>query len=86
MVATMVSCGNKTAKGGDNDSTAIADSIVTEVSAESAELWTEEAVEALIRLYHGLITGDTARSCHGFVPPYLYGISSRTFFCSSSAM
>ena len=49
MVATMVSCGNKTAKDGDNDSTAIADSIVTEVSAESAELWTEEAVEAQIR-------------------------------------
>ena len=49
MVATMVSCGNKTAKGGDNDSTAIADSIVTEVPAESAELWTEEAVEAQIR-------------------------------------
>ena len=49
MVATMVSCGNKTAKGGDNDSTAIADSIVTEVPAESAELWTEEAVETQIR-------------------------------------
>ena len=49
MVATMVSCGNKTAKGSDNDSTAIADSIVTEVPAEYAELWTEEAVEAQIR-------------------------------------
>ena len=49
MVATMVSCGNKTAKGSDNDSTAIADSIVTEVPAESAELWTEEAVETQIR-------------------------------------
>lgn len=46
VIATMVSCGNKTAKGGDNDSTAVADSAV---ATASAELWTEEAVEAQIR-------------------------------------
>ena len=40
VVATMVSCGNKTAKGGDNDSTAVADSIV---AMAPAELCTEEA-------------------------------------------
>ena len=46
VVVTMVSCGGKTAKGGDNDSTALADSAVT---AAPAELWTVEAVEAQIR-------------------------------------
>ena len=46
VVATMVSCGGKTAKGGDNDSTALADSAVT---TASTELWTEEAVETQIR-------------------------------------
>ena len=46
VTAIMASCGNKTAKGGDNDSTAVADSAV---AAAPAELWTEEAVEAQIR-------------------------------------
>lgn len=46
VVVTMVSCGGKTAKGGDNDSTALADSAVT---VAPAELWTVEAVEAQIR-------------------------------------
>ena len=46
IVATMASCGGKTAKGGDNDSTALADSAIT---TATAELWTEEAVEAQIR-------------------------------------
>ena len=46
VTATMVSCGNKTAKGGDNDSTAVADSAV---AAAPADIWTEEAVEAQIR-------------------------------------
>ena len=46
LTATMVSCGSKTTKGGDNDSTAIADSAV---DTSSADLWTEEAVEAQIR-------------------------------------
>jgi hypothetical protein len=44
--ATVASCGGKTAKGGDNDSTAVADSAVI---TSSAELWTEEAVEAQVR-------------------------------------
>jgi hypothetical protein len=39
-------CGNKTAQGGDNDSTELADSVV---GIAPAELWTEEAVEARIR-------------------------------------
>ena len=46
VVTAMVSCGSKTAKGGDNDSTAVADSMAT---TSAAELWTEEAVEAQIR-------------------------------------
>ena len=46
VVATMVSCGNKTAKGSDNDSTAVADSAV---ATATVELWSEEAVEAQIR-------------------------------------
>ena len=46
VTAMMASCGNKTAKGGNNDSTAVADSAV---AAAPAELWTEEAVEAQIR-------------------------------------
>jgi len=47
VVVTMVSCGSKTAKGSDNDSTVIAaDSTVT---VATAELWTEEAVETQIR-------------------------------------
>ena len=46
VTAIMASCGNKTAKGGDNDSTAVADSAVT---MAPTELWTEEAVEAQIR-------------------------------------
>ena len=46
VVAMMASCGGKTAKGGDNDSTALADSTVTAVPAE---LWTVEAVEAQVR-------------------------------------
>ena len=41
VITTMVSCGSKTAKGGDNDSTAVADSTVT---MAPTELWTEEAV------------------------------------------
>ena len=45
-VTTMVSCGNKTAKGGDSDSTEVADSIV---ATAPAELWTVEAVEAQVR-------------------------------------
>lgn len=45
-VVAMVSCGNKTAKGGDNDSTAVADSAV---AAAPAELWTVDAVEAQVR-------------------------------------
>ena len=51
VIATMASCGNKTAKGGDNDSTAVADSAVVDstVATAPAELWTEEAVEAQIR-------------------------------------
>ena len=51
VIATMASCGSKTAKGGDNDSTAVADSAVIDstVVAAPAELWTEEAVEAQIR-------------------------------------
>ena len=51
VVATMVSCGNKTAKGGDNDSTAVADSVVTDsvVTTTTVEVWSEEAVEAQIR-------------------------------------
>ena len=47
LIATMVSCGNKTVKGGDNDSTVVADSAA--VAPAQAELWTEEAVEAQIR-------------------------------------
>ncbi len=56
IVATMVSCGNKTATSSDNDSTAVlceqservqaADSTV---AAAPAELWTTEAVEAQVR-------------------------------------
>lgn len=46
VIATMVSCGSKTAKGGDNDSTEVVDSAVT---TSTADLWTEEAVEAQIR-------------------------------------
>ena len=34
VIASMVSCGNKTAKGGDSDSTAVADSAVTAASEE----------------------------------------------------
>ena len=51
VTATMVSCGNRTVKGGDNDSTAVADSVVADSAVVSApaELWTEEAVEAQIR-------------------------------------
>ena len=46
MITTMVSCGKKTAKGGDSDSTAVVDSAVV---TSPAELWTVEAVEAQIR-------------------------------------
>ena len=51
LVATMVSCGNKTAQGGDNDSTAVADSAVSMAAADSVatapeDLRTVEAVEA----------------------------------------
>ncbi len=46
VVATMVSCGNKTVKGSDNDSTAFADSAV---ATAPAELWTVEAVEDQVR-------------------------------------
>ena len=46
VVATIVSCGNKTAKRGDGDSTAVADSAVT---TAPAELWTVEAVEDQVR-------------------------------------
>ena len=46
VITTMVSCGNKTAKGSDNDSTAVADSAV---ATATVELWSEEAVEAQIR-------------------------------------
>ena len=42
----LMACGGKTAKGGDNDSTAVADSAV---STSSTDLWTEEAVEVQIR-------------------------------------
>lgn len=45
-VASMVSCGSKTAQGGDSDSTAVADSAV---ATASEELWTVEAVEAQVR-------------------------------------
>ena len=44
----IASCGNKTAQGGDNDSTAVADSAVA-VATAPAELWTVEAVEAQVR-------------------------------------
>ena len=46
-IGTMAACGSKTAKGGDNDSTAQADSAVQ--TAAQTDLWTEEAVEAQIR-------------------------------------
>ena len=46
VVATMASCGSNTAKGGDHDSTVVADSVV---DTTPAELWSEEAVEAQIR-------------------------------------
>jgi len=56
LLVTMVSCGNKTAKGDDSDSTAVlceqseqvraADSTV---AAAPAELWTTEAVESQVR-------------------------------------
>ena len=46
VVASMASCGNKAAKGGENDSTAVADSVM---ASASADLWTAEAVEAQIR-------------------------------------
>lgn len=52
IAATMTSCGNKTAKGGENDSTAVADSAIISKNTETTstnELWTEEAVEAQIR-------------------------------------
>ena len=42
VTATMVSCGSKTAQGGDNDSTAVADSAV----AAAADLRTEDAEDA----------------------------------------
>lgn len=55
VVATMASCGSKTVKGGDNDSTAVlseqseqaqaADSVATAPD----DLWTVEAVEAQVR-------------------------------------
>ena len=46
LLATIVSCGNKTAKGSDNDSATVVDSTVV---TASAELWTTEAVEAQVR-------------------------------------
>ena len=56
VVATMASCGSKTAKGGDNDSTAVLSEQSDQVGvADSAvvsapeELWTVEAVETQVR-------------------------------------
>ena len=51
VVATMVSCGSKTAKGVDNDSIVVADSVVVDsvVTTTTVDLWTEEAVETQIR-------------------------------------
>ena len=56
VVATMASCGSKTAKGGDNDSTAVlseqSDQVgVADSTVASApeELWTVEAVETQVR-------------------------------------
>ena len=46
VVATMASCGNKTAQGANNDSTALADSSITTAPAESRPV---EAVEAQVR-------------------------------------
>ena len=46
LLATIVSCGNKTAKGSDSDSATVVDSTVV---TASAELWTTEAVEAQVR-------------------------------------
>ena len=50
VVATMASCGNKTAKVDDNDSTAVADSVTADsaVATAPAKLWSEEAVAASI--------------------------------------
>ena len=54
VLATMIACGNKTTQGAGGDSTALADSALKgeaagEVPTASAELWTEEAVEAQVR-------------------------------------
>lgn len=46
VVATMASCGNKTAQGGNSDSTALADSSITTAPAESRPV---ETVEAQVR-------------------------------------
>ena len=63
----MVSCGSKTAKGGDNDSTAVADSTVT---TAPAELWTEEAVEAQIRKILPASTGSATMLRDGETKQY----------------
>ena len=55
VVASMVSCGSQTAKGGDNDSTAVLSEQSEQIQAADsgaaapAELWTTEAVEAQVR-------------------------------------
>ena len=73
VTATMASCGGKTAKGGDNDSTAVADSATAK---NAAELWTEEAVEAQIRkMYDRLNDMDK----HGIINI----VTLENEFCSS---
>lgn len=48
----IASCGNKTAQGGDKDSTTLADSAV---ATATNELWTEEAVESqIMKMYDRL--------------------------------
>jgi len=67
VIATMVSCGGKTAQGGDNASTAVADSAVTTTTAEewdvSVTIYDKVMYDALIRDAKGneimLIGGNT---------------------------
>ena len=83
LVATMVSCGSKTAQGGDSDSTAVADSAVADSAAVSnpvakapAELWTEEAVEAQVRKMYDRLNDMDKRGVINIV-------TLEDMFCSS---
>ena len=83
LVATMVSCGSKTAQGGDSDSTAVADIAVADSAAASnpvakapAELWTEEAVEAQIRKMYDRLNDMDKRGVINIV-------TLEDMFCSS---